>query len=334
MTETTQETDHHADQQTPTLLQRVEHELGVSLSSSAEGEDSELERRTDMRRILRTRDQSLDHVGRIEEKCGRLTSIVMDMEQVQKETERLTHTVTTRNPFEIAGAYVWSRVTGRKPKSLDDYLLIQAGNVRRFNVDLGKLISAWRTQLDASTREYSEFTEAREIVEARQRQYQPVLEEMQKLYDTFDRHVQNLEHGNPGLPRQDAARRLLSIKVGELQHAMRKYATQRDGVEETIETHTMIDDRLREHLHLWEDLYAFSVPYERRVVQMRLMMPQMLAQQDLTKAMRSAIVLFAGYLEGLRSRIEGKMLDLGREMTPLQLGYGGMTSNARRLLGE
>lgn len=316
------------------LLWEVERTLGFSMSSSASGEDSELERRIDMQRILRTRDKAVDHVTRISEKCDRLSGIVTEMDQVYQDTERLLHTVAPRNIAEAILNYVRARFSGRHVRSIDDYLLQQVGNIRRFNVELGKLIIAARTQLDASTREYTEFSETIEILEARQRHYQPEVMKKQALYDSFDALVRGVEPGDKNLPRYETGRRLLGICLSELRHAMNKYTVQHDGVQEAMQSHALIEDRLRDYSHGWEGVYAFSVPFEHRALHMRMMLPQMIAQQGLATAVHQAMALLTSYNEDLRSRMDGKLFAFGKELNALPGARGYAQHGTKQLLGE
>lgn len=315
------------------LLQQVERTLGISMSSAASGEDSELERRIDMPRILRTRDKAIDHVARITERCDRLSAIVGEMDQVYQETERLLHAVAPRNLLEAAINYVRNKLVGRHIRSLDDYLRVQVGNIRRFNVELGKLVIATQSQLEASTREYTEFLEAIEIIEARQRHYRIVVEETQACYDSFDAFVRTVEPANKNMPRYEASRRLLGIRLSDVQHAMQMYAVQHDAIEEALQSHVLMEDRLRDYCRSWDNVHAFSVPFEHRVLDMCMMLPQTIAQQGLATAVHRAMALFASYNEDLRSRMDGRLFAVGNELSALPGVYGHARSGAKQLLG-
>jgi len=298
------------------LRGRLERELGIPLPDG-HAEDSELEKRIDAGEMARHREPFPGYSGRIGKQCDLVIRHFLEMERVNSDIGRVER-IATDNILLKALRYAWMRITGRKVGSFEALMGRQIGNVHRFNDALAHLMAMERAQLKSGMREYVELSGGYATMDARIQRYAGVAGRKDELRQEAEARDDM---------RYRCAAWLLGRQVNELRHEVEMYSAGKEKAGQDIESHKTLDDRLREHVHLLEVIYAESLSFERRAGRQLAITRQLIAQHRLTSAVQEAMGMFSSYTDQMRSRLDDELL------TSESLDYALNEMNGLRALG-
>ncbi len=307
-----------------TLFQRIEQALGISLSSPLSSEDSGLEKRLHIPSQKFSSRKSAEYARRLEHGAMELLQHIDGIEGINKELGcRLQSHSSLLGMAGHIGRYIWSRISGQKYLAVEDYVELQLRNLHQFNQLLEHLIGSGRAYLGTSRQEYMDLAANYEQVGIYHEQYRAMHDERQQLHHELE-ECGAIGKGNTQKMQYAKAHRLLSVQVQELEHALREYETRQEVLKEWLSRHTRIEDLFRNSIHVWEELHAYSVPFEQQVRRLQHIMPHLAAQNKLTSALERMLSLFSYYTTELRSRFDAALVHTGQNLAFTKDNYDGI----------